>query len=112
MEPPQVKDFDRRLHSSTRTLVRSRRAIRLEFQISTTSQFITASSTSANAATNVTTDVSQPVILQIQDNSNDLAEEGGDDFVEIDDMLLDELDLEELAASLHDLENLHSTHSE
>jgi hypothetical protein len=39
-------------------------------------------------------------------------EEGGDDFVEIDDMLLDELDLEELAASLHDLENLHSTHSE
>jgi hypothetical protein len=41
------------------------------------------------------------VILQIQDNSNELEEEGGDDFVEIDDMLLDELDLEEL-----DLEHL------
>ncbi|KAN0078497.1 hypothetical protein V8E54_005010 [Elaphomyces granulatus] len=50
-------------------------------------------STSATAATNVTTDVSpKPVILQIQDNGNDL-EEGGDDFVDIDDMLLDELDL-------------------
>jgi hypothetical protein len=32
--------------------------------------------------------------LQIQGNSiNDLEEEGGHDFVEIDDMLLDELDL-------------------
>jgi hypothetical protein len=38
------------------------------------------------------------VILQIQDNGNDL-EEGGDGFVEIDDMLLDELDLEELDLS-------------
>jgi hypothetical protein len=39
------------------------------------------------------------VILQIQDNGNDLEEDleaGGDDFVEIDDMLPDELDLEEL----------------
>jgi hypothetical protein len=36
------------------------------------------------------------VILQIQDNDNDLEEEGGDDFVEIDYMLLDGLDLEEL----------------
>jgi hypothetical protein len=35
----------------------------------------------------------EPVILQIQDNGNDLEEEGGDDFVEVDDMLLDELDL-------------------
>ncbi|KAN0066841.1 hypothetical protein V8E54_015013 [Elaphomyces granulatus] len=35
----------------------------------------------------------------IQDNGNDLKEEGGDDFVEIDDMLLDELDLEELDLS-------------
>ncbi|KAN0068941.1 hypothetical protein V8E54_013110 [Elaphomyces granulatus] len=50
-----------------------------------------ASSTSATAATNVTTDVSpEPVILQIQDNGNDLEEEGGDDFVDIDDMLLDD----------------------
>jgi hypothetical protein len=39
------------------------------------------------------------VILQIQDNGNDLEEEGGDGFVEIDDMLLDELDLEELGLS-------------
>jgi hypothetical protein len=39
------------------------------------------------------------VILQIQDNGNDLEEEGGDDFVVIDDMLLDELDLEELDLS-------------
>jgi hypothetical protein len=39
------------------------------------------------------------VILQIQDNGNDLEEEGSDDFVEIDDMLLDELDLEELDLS-------------
>ncbi|KAN0076301.1 hypothetical protein V8E54_006443 [Elaphomyces granulatus] len=55
------------------------------------------SSTSATAATNVTTDVSpEPVILQIQDNGNDLEEEGGDDFVDIDDMLLD---LEELGLS-------------
>ena len=37
------------------------------------------------------------MILQIQDNGNDL--EGGDGFVEIDDMLLDELDLEELDLS-------------
>ena len=45
---------------------------------------------------NVTTDVSpEPVILQIQDIVIDL-EEGGDDFVDIDDMLLDELGLEEL----------------
>ncbi|KAN0067695.1 hypothetical protein V8E54_014260 [Elaphomyces granulatus] len=58
--------------------------------------FQSASSTSANAATNVTTDVSpEPVILQIQDNGGG----GGDDFVEIDDMLLDELDLEELDLS-------------
>jgi hypothetical protein len=54
-------------------------------------------STSANAATKVTTDVlPKPAIFQIQDNGNDLEEEGGDDFVDIDDMLLDELDLEEL----------------
>jgi hypothetical protein len=39
------------------------------------------------------------VILQIQDNCNDLEEEGGDGFIEIDDMLLDELDLEELDLS-------------
>ena len=39
------------------------------------------------------------MILQIQDNGNDLEEEGGDGFVEIDDMLLDELDLEELDLS-------------
>jgi len=39
------------------------------------------------------------VILQIQDNGNDLEEEGGDDSVEIDDMLFDELDLEELDLS-------------
>ena len=37
--------------------------------------------------------------FQIQDNGNDLKEEGGDAFVEIDDMLLDELDLEELDLS-------------
>jgi hypothetical protein len=37
------------------------------------------------------------VILRIQDNGNDL--EGGDGFVEIDDMLLGELDLEELDLS-------------
>ena len=35
------------------------------------------------------------MILQIPDNGDDLEEEeeGGDDFIEIDDMLLDELDL-------------------
>jgi hypothetical protein len=36
-----------------------------------------------NAATNFTTDVSpKPAIFQIQDNGNDLEEEGGDDFVD------------------------------
>ena len=39
------------------------------------------------------------MILQIQDNGIDLEEEGGDDFVDIDDMLLDELDFEELDLS-------------
>ena len=38
------------------------------------------------------------MILQIQDNGNDLEEEG-DGFVEIDDMLLDELDLEGLVTA-------------
>jgi hypothetical protein len=67
-----------------------------------------ASSTSANAATNVTADVSpEPVILQIQDNGNDLEEEqGGDDFVVIDDMLLDELDLSGLLRRLNLLRQL------
>ncbi|KAN0081838.1 hypothetical protein V8E54_003136 [Elaphomyces granulatus] len=47
--------------------------------ISTTST--AASSTSANAATNFTTDVlPEPASLQIQDNGNDLEEAGGDDF--------------------------------
>jgi hypothetical protein len=41
------------------------------------------------------------VILQIQENGNDLEEEGGDDFVEIDDMLLDELDLSGLSNIKH-----------
>jgi hypothetical protein len=42
------------------------------------------------------------VILQIQDNGNDLEEEGrGDDFIEIDDMLLDELDLSGLLRRLN-----------
>jgi hypothetical protein len=36
--------------------------------------------------------------LQIQDNSNDL--EGGDNFVDIDDMLLDELDLSGVQAAI------------
>ena len=73
---------------------------------------IAASSTSANAATNVTADVSphdvspEPVILQIQDNGNDLEEEGGDDFVVIDDMLLDELDLSGLLRRLNLLRQL------
>jgi len=41
------------------------------------------------------------VILQIQDNGNDLEEEGGDDdFVDIDNMLLDELDLSRLLRRL------------
>jgi hypothetical protein len=40
------------------------------------------------------------VILQIQDNDNDLEKEGGDDFVYIDDMLLDELDLSGLLQRL------------
>ncbi|KAN0076506.1 hypothetical protein V8E54_006648 [Elaphomyces granulatus] len=49
---------------------------------------------SSASATNVTTDVStEPSILQIQDNGNDPEEEGGDDFVDIDDMLLDELEV-------------------
>jgi hypothetical protein len=52
-----------------------------------------ASSTSANAAINITDVSLEPVILQIQDNDNDLEKEGGDNFVDIDDMLLDELDL-------------------
>jgi hypothetical protein len=37
------------------------------------------------------------MILQIEYRT--MVEEGGDDFVEIDDMLLDELDLEELDLS-------------
>ena len=37
--------------------------------------------------------------MQIQDNGNDL-EEGGDDFVNIDDMLLDELDLSGVQAAI------------
>lgn len=40
------------------------------------------------------------MILQIQDNDNDLEKEGGDDFVYIDDMLLDELDLSGLLQRL------------
>ena len=44
-------------------------------QVRNLPRIITAAS--ANAATNVTTDVSpEPVILQIQDNGNDLEEEG------------------------------------
>ena len=83
--------LNRRLHSSTRTpasyvtllalttVLQARNSPRVT--ISTTST--AASSTSANAATNVTTDVSpEPAILQIQDNGNDLEEEGGDDFVD------------------------------
>jgi hypothetical protein len=55
----------------------------------------------------VTADVSpEPVILQIQDNGNDLEEEGGDDFVVIDDMLLDELDLSGLLRRLNLLRQL------
>ena len=55
----------------------------------------------------LTTDVSpEPVILQIQDNGNDLEEEGGDNFVEIDDMLLDELDLGGLLRRLNLLRQL------
>jgi hypothetical protein len=46
------------------------------------------------AARNVITGVAQ-----IQDNGNDL-EEGGDDFVDINNMLLDELDLSELLRRL------------
>jgi len=41
-----------------------------------------------------------PWFCQIQDNGNDLEEEGGDDFVDIDDMLLDELDLSGLLGRL------------
>ena len=44
------------------------------------------------------------MILQIQDNGNDL--EGGDGFVEIDDMLLDELDLSGLLRQLNLLRQL------
>ena len=55
----------------------------------------------------LTTDVSpEPVILQIQDNGNDLEEEGGDNFVEIDDMLLDDLDLSGLLRRLSLLRQL------
>jgi hypothetical protein len=55
----------------------------------------------------LTTDVSpEPVILQIQDNGNDLEEEGGDNFVEIDDMLLDDLDLSGLLRRLNLLRQL------
>jgi hypothetical protein len=54
----------------------------------------------------LTTDVSpEPVILQIQDNGNDLEEEGGDNFVEID-MLLDDLDLSGLLRRLNLLRQL------
>jgi len=80
--------LNRRLHSSTRTpasyvillalttVLQARNSPRVT--ISTTS-----TAASVNAATNVTTDVSpEPAILQIQDNGNDLEEEGGDDFVD------------------------------
>jgi hypothetical protein len=46
------------------------------------------------------------VVLQIQDNGNDLEEEGGDGFIEIDDMLLDELDLSGLLRRLNLLRQL------
>ena len=46
------------------------------------------------------------MILQIQDSGNDLEEEGGDDFVVIDDMLLDELDLSGLLRRLNLLRQL------
>jgi hypothetical protein len=55
-----------------------------------------ASSTSADAATNVNTDISaEPTVLQIQANGNHLEEEA----IDIDGMLLGELDLEELSLS-------------
>ena len=85
--------LNRRLYSSTRTLASYVTSLAIwhtnhcpgaqftRVTISTTST--AASSTSANAATNFTTDVSpEPAILQIQDNGNDLEEEGGEDFVD------------------------------
>jgi hypothetical protein len=50
----------------------------------------TSTATSANAATNVTT---QTRNFADTGHDDDLEEEGGDDFVDIDDMLLEELDL-------------------
>jgi hypothetical protein len=49
---------------------------------------------SSASSTNVTTDVStEPSILQIRGNGNGPEEEGGDDVVDIDYMLLDELEV-------------------
>ncbi|KAN0072981.1 hypothetical protein V8E54_009095 [Elaphomyces granulatus] len=80
MEPPQERDFYRRLHSSTRTLLYGP----LELQ---SLQPLTYSG-----------------LLYLRErrykcHHRCLEEEGDDDFVEIDDMLLDELDLEELDLS-------------
>ncbi|KAN0068213.1 hypothetical protein V8E54_013783 [Elaphomyces granulatus] len=74
MEPPQEQDFDRRLHSSTRTLARNSPRV----TISTTSNL---QRSPLPPRTPLQVYVSpEPVILQIQDNDNDLKEEGGDDF--------------------------------
>ncbi|KAN0072212.1 hypothetical protein V8E54_009941 [Elaphomyces granulatus] len=72
--------LNRRVHSST------------EEDVGRGSKSLTASSTSATAVINVTTDV-----VQIQDNGNDLEEEGGDYFVDIEP---DELDLSGLLRRL------------
>ncbi|KAN0074875.1 hypothetical protein V8E54_007486 [Elaphomyces granulatus] len=58
---------------STDAVVAWTKAHRIAMKVSVVK---TASSTSANAATNVTTDVSpEPVILQMQNNGNDLEEQ-------------------------------------
>ncbi|KAN0072541.1 hypothetical protein V8E54_009470 [Elaphomyces granulatus] len=89
MEPPQEQAFYRRLHSSTRTLL---------YGPPTTVQAPrdTISTTSNLQRPPLPPRMSPPMS---RPNPTMVEEEGGDDFVEIDDMLLDELDLEELDLS-------------
>ena len=84
--------LNRRLYSSTRTLASYVTSLAIwhtnhcpgaQFTSSYNLYNIYSGLLYLRAATNFTTDVSpEPVILQIQDNGNDLEEEGGDDFVD------------------------------
>ncbi|KAN0086816.1 hypothetical protein V8E54_000504 [Elaphomyces granulatus] len=90
MEPPQEQDFYRRLHSSTRTLAP-------RVTISTTSN-LQRPPLPPRTPLQMSPPMSRPNPWFCRYRTM-VEEEGGDDFVEIDDMLLDELDLGELDLS-------------